>query len=129
MPKPVDIETPAAAPSEPAAALAPLNPIERSMMVSEIAERIRNVYDPEIPVNVHDLGLIYDIQVSENRDTHIIMTLTSPACPVAGILPGQVEEEAAGTPGIGKVSVELTWDPPFTIERIPYETRVMLGLD
>lgn len=106
-----------------------LNPIEQSMFVSEVAESIRNVYDPEIPVNVYDLGLIYDIQVDGDKNTHIVMTLTSPACPVAGSLPGEVEMAAREVPGIGNVSVELTWDPPFTIDRIPYEIRVMLGLD
>lgn len=127
MPKPVDIETPAN--TEENGAPRPLNSIEKSMFVSEIAERIRDVYDPEIPVNVYDLGLIYDIQVDDFKNVHIVMTLTSPGCPVAGILPGQVEEAARTTPGIGNTSVELTWDPPFTIERIPYEIRVMLGLD
>ena len=107
----------------------PLNVLEQSLYANEVAERIREVYDPEIPVNVYDLGLIYDIQVSENRDTHIVMTLTSPACPVAGSLPGEVEMAAKTTPDIGKVSVELTWDPPFTIDRRSPEIRLMLGID
>lgn len=114
---------------EPIAETAPLNPIQRSLFANEVAEYIRRVYDPEIPVNVYDLGLIYDIQVDEGRNTHIVMTLTSPACPVAGQLPLDVENAARETPGIGKVSLELTWDPPFTIERIPEEIRLMLGLD
>lgn len=108
---------------------APLNPIQRSLFANEVAEQIRNVYDPEIPVNVYDLGLIYDIQVSENRDVHVVMTLTSPACPVAGELPAEIEMAARQTPGVGKVTVELTWDPPFTIDRIPQDIRLMLGLD
>lgn len=109
--------------------VAPLNPIERSLFANEVAEYIRNVYDPEIPVNVYDLGLIYDIQVDDHRNVHIVMTLTSPACPVAGSLPGEVETAVRETPGIGKVSLELTWDPPFTIDRIPEDIRLMLGLD
>ncbi|MGV3616165.1 MAG: DUF59 domain-containing protein [Fimbriimonas sp.] len=107
----------------------PLNALEKTLFANEVAEQIRTVYDPEIPVNVYDLGLIYDIQVSDNRDVHIVMTLTSPACPVAGSLPGEVEGAARQTPGVGKVDVELTWDPPFTIERMSPEIRLMLGID
>ncbi len=107
----------------------PLNPLEKSLLANEVAEQIRTVYEPEIPVNVYDLGLIYDIQVADNRDVHVVMTLTSPACPVAGSLPGEVEGAARQTPGVGTVSVELTWDPPFTIDRIPDEIRLMLGID
>lgn len=106
-----------------------LNVLEQSLYANEVAERIREVYDPEIPVNVYDLGLIYDIQVSEDRNVHILMTLTSPACPVAGSLPGEVEMAARSTPDIGQVSVELTWDPPFTIDRMSPEVRLMLGID
>jgi len=106
-----------------------MNAIQRALFANEVAEHIRNVYDPEIPVNVYDLGLIYDIQVDDQKNVHILMTLTSPACPVAGILPGEVEDAARLTPGIGSVSLELTWDPPFTIDRIPEEIRLMLGLD
>jgi FeS assembly SUF system protein len=106
-----------------------LNPIQRALFANEVAEAIRMVYDPEIPVNVYDLGLIYDIQVDDDRNVHIVMTLTSPACPVAGELPMEVENAARLTPGIGKVSLELTWDPPFTIDRIPEDIRLMLGLD
>ncbi|MBS1717294.1 MAG: DUF59 domain-containing protein [Armatimonadetes bacterium] len=105
-----------------------MNAIERSLFANEVAEQIRTVYDPELPVNVYDLGLIYDIQVDGQKNVHIVMTLTSPACPVAGSLPGEVEMAARETPGIGKVTLELTWDPPFTIERIPEDVRLMLGL-
>ena len=106
-----------------------LNPIQRSLYANEVAEQIREVYDPEIPVNVYDLGLIYDIQVDEKRNVHVVMTLTSPACPVAGELPYDVESAARRTPGVGNVSVELTWDPPFTIDRMSEDVRLMLGLD
>jgi FeS assembly SUF system protein len=105
-----------------------LSPIARSLFANEVAEQIRTVYDPELPVNVYDLGLIYDIQVADNRDVHIMMTLTSPACPVAGTLPGEVQMAARQTPGIGTVTLELTWDPPFTIDSMSEEVRLMLGL-
>lgn len=103
--------------------------IEKSLFEAEIVEQIRQVYDPEIPINVYDLGLIYDIAVQDNRDAHVVMTLTSPSCPVAGVLPGQVEEAVRSTPNIGKVSLELTWDPPFTIEMMSEEAKLILGLD
>jgi FeS assembly SUF system protein len=105
-----------------------LTSIEKSLFEAEVVEKLREVYDPELPVNVYDLGLIYDIQVADNKDVHIVMTLTSPMCPVAGILPGEIEAAARTTPGIGNVSLELTWDPPFTIDRIPEEIRMSLGL-
>lgn len=107
----------------------PLNIVQQTLFANEVAERIREVYDPEIPVNVYDLGLIYDIQVQPNRDVHVLMTLTSPACPVAGSLPGEVEMAAKTTPDVGQVTVELTWDPPFTIDRMSPEIRLMLGID
>lgn len=105
----------------------PLNSIEKSLLENQVIEELRNVYDPEIPVNVYDLGLIYEIRIDDDKNVHILMTLTSPMCPVAGILPGEVETAARATPGVGKVSVELTWDPPFTIERMSEEVKLMLG--
>ncbi len=116
MPEPLDLSKP------------PLNAIEKSLLEAELVESIRTVYDPEIPVNVYDLGLIYDIDLKDDRSVHVTMTLTSPACPVAGILPGEVETVVRATPGVGAVSVELTWDPPFTIERMSEDVRLMLGL-
>lgn len=107
----------------------PMTTIEKSLFEAEIVEQIRTIYDPEIPINVYDLGLIYDIVVQDNRDTHVVMTLTSPSCPVAGVLPGQVEQAVRETQGIGKVSLELTWDPPFTIEMMSEEAKLILGLD
>lgn len=116
MPEPVPIR------AEPS-----LNPIERSVLESDVAEAIRTVYDPEIPINVYDLGLIYDIQISEERDVHVVMTLTSPACPVAGTLLGEVETAIRAVPWARSTSVELTWDPPFSMEMIPEETRLEMG--
>jgi FeS assembly SUF system protein len=121
MPKPLDVG--AEAPRRT------LTSIERSLFEAEVVEQIRMVYDPEIPVNVYDLGLIYDIQVDDDKNVHILMTLTSPACPVAGSLPGEVESAVRGTPGIGETSIELTWDPPFTIERMSDEVKLILGID
>jgi len=105
-----------------------LSAIEKSMFANEVAEQIREVYDPEIPINVYDLGLIYDIRVDDEKNVHIVMTLTSPMCPVAGSLPPEVEAAARNTPGIGDVYVELTWDPPFTIDMMSEEAKLTLGL-
>lgn len=105
----------------------PLSSIEKSLLSNEVAEAIRTVYDPEIPVNVYDLGLIYDIRISDERDIHIMMTLTSPACPVAGTLPGEVEMAVRGIPWARRVEVELTWDPPFTIDMVSEEVKLEMG--
>lgn len=123
---PADTGTNKPAPS--AASTTALTSIEKSMLEAEIAEQIREVYDPEIPVNVYDLGLIYDIQIDDERNAHIVMTLTSPMCPVAETLPGEVELAASRTPGVGRVTVELTWDPPFSLERMSDDVKLMLGL-
>jgi FeS assembly SUF system protein len=105
-----------------------LSTIERSLLESEVVEAIRLVYDPEIPVNVYDLGLIYDVSAGEAGFVDIVMTLTSPACPVAGTLPGEVEDAAREVAGVTGVRVELTWDPPFTIDRMSDEVKLLLGL-
>lgn len=110
------------------APIAPLDPIRRSLIENEVIEQIRTVYDPEIPVNVFDLGLIYGVEVQEDGSVDIKMTLTSPACPVAGILPGEVQDAASKAPGVKEARVELVWEPPFTIDRIPDHIRLELGL-
>lgn len=108
--------------------LTDMNSIQKSILEGEVIEAIRTVYDPEIPVNVYDLGLIYSIDIDDEANVAIQMTLTSPACPVAGILPGEVQEKARSAPGVKDASVELVWDPPFTIDRIPEHVRMELGL-
>lgn len=115
-------------PIEPTQEPRKLTSIEKSLFEGEVVEMLRTVFDPELPVNIYDLGLIYDVQVDDEKNTHILMTLTSPACPVAGILPGEVESAVRGVPGVGNVTVELTWEPPFTIEMMSEEVRLMLGL-
>ncbi len=105
-----------------------LNAIQKSLLEGEVIESIRQVYDPELPVNVYDLGLIYGIHINTDATVEITMTLTSPACPVAGTLPGEVEQAARQTPGVTDVKLDLVWDPPFTIDRIPEHVRLDLGL-
>jgi FeS assembly SUF system protein len=94
-----------------------------------ILDAIRQVYDPEIPVNLYDLGLIYRLEQNEAGDVEIDMTLTAPACPVAGTMPGKVAEAVAAVPGVGEVAVRLVWDPPWTRERMSEDARLVLGLD
>lgn len=93
----------------------------------QIVEAIREVYDPEIPVNVYDLGLIYNIDIDEENNVDIVMTLTAPNCPVAGILPGQVEDAARRVEGVGEVDLEMTFDPPFSPAMMSDEAKLELG--
>ncbi len=96
----------------------------------EDAEKaMRTVYDPEIPIDIYELGLIYECDINESDgSTAIVMTLTAPACPVAGILPGQVAEAVAGVEGIGEVVVTLTWDPTWDKEMMSEDAKLALGL-
>lgn len=105
-----------------------LNSIERSLLRNEVVEALREVYDPELPINIYDLGLIYELDVDEEAGVRIVMTLTSPMCPVAESLPAEVEEAARQVPGVARVDLELTWDPPFSIEMMSEEARLTLGL-
>lgn len=105
-----------------------LSPIEKTVLEGEIVEALRTVFDPEIPVNVYDLGLIYGIDIDYDGSVGIRMTLTSPGCPVAGILPGEVEEKAASVPGVSEAHVELVWDPTWTMDMMTDEAKLDLGL-
>lgn len=87
---------------------------------------LRTVYDPEIPVNIYDLGLIYECTMQDNGDVDITMTLTAPACPVAGEMPGQVAEAVAGVEGVGEVTVTLTWTPPWTPDHMSDDAKMAL---
>jgi FeS assembly SUF system protein len=89
---------------------------------------LRGVFDPEIPVNIYELGLIYDLKIDPSGAVSIRMTLTSPACPVAGALPGDVQSRVSAVPGVASVSVELVWDPPWDMSRMSEEARLQLGL-
>jgi FeS assembly SUF system protein len=94
---------------------------------NEAIKVLKTIYDPEIPVNIHDLGLIYDIMVAENGDVLVVMTLTSPACPVAGSLPGEVEQKLREHPMINEAKVELTFDPPWDKSMMTEEAMFELG--
>jgi FeS assembly SUF system protein len=101
-----------------------MNQLETSVM-----KAMRTVYDPEIPVNIYDLGLIYAQTVDEAGVVQIKMTLTAPSCPVAGILPGQVEAKVREVPGVTDVKLELVWDPPWDRDRMSDAAKLELGFD
>jgi FeS assembly SUF system protein len=93
----------------------------------KIIAALRNIYDPELPVNIYDLGLVYSIDI-KGRDVDVVMTLTSPNCPVAGSMPAQVECAIKALEEVDNVCVELTWDPPWDSNRLSDEVKLALGL-
>jgi FeS assembly SUF system protein len=100
--------------------------------VQEIEDRViaalRTCYDPEIPVDIYELGLIYDVQVDPSGAVGIRMTLTSPACPAAGSLPPEVEAKVRAIPGVTAVQVDVVWDPPWDKDRMSEAARLQLGI-
>ena len=92
-----------------------------------IIEMIKTVYDPEIPVNVYDLGLIYGIQIHPDRTVNVSMTLTAPNCPAAGYLPAQVEQRVRAVDGVTEAQVDLTFDPPYHPDMMSEEAKLELG--
>jgi FeS assembly SUF system protein len=96
---------------------------------AKVVEALRTVYDPEIPVNIYDLGLIYELIVNDAGEAQVKMTLTSPGCPVAGILPGQVEEKVREVPGVAAVKLDLVWDPPWNRNMMTDAAKLELGFD
>jgi FeS assembly SUF system protein len=110
--------------AEPAAASAG----EGDELKTRVIEAVSQVYDPEIPVNIYELGLIYRLDVARDGSVEVDMTLTSPACPVAGSLPGEVEARVREVDGVNDVHVELVWDPPWTPEKMTEAARLELGM-
>jgi len=102
--------------------------IEKSVLHNEVIEALKTVYDPEIPVNVYALGLIYEVEVFDDRTAHVVMTLTTPMCPVAESLPGEVEDAIRNLSSVKAIKVDLTWDPPYSLDKMPDEVKLMLGL-
>ena len=95
---------------------------------SRIVDALKTIFDPEIPVNIHELGLIYGVDVAADGAVVVRMTLTAPACPAAGILPGEVESKVRAVDGVTDVRVELVWDPPWSPDRMTDAARLQLGL-
>ncbi len=112
-------------PPEKASAL-PAEEVER--MTDQIVAALKTVYDPEIPADIYELGLIYRIEIEDDRSVKVDMTLTTPNCPAAGELPTNVENAVASVPGVGQVTVNVVWDPPWDQSRMSDEARVVLNM-
>lgn len=93
-----------------------------------IVEALKSIYDPEIPVDIYELGLIYDVEVSDDGDAVVLMTLTTPHCPVAESMPGEVELRVLSVPGVRDAEVKLVWDPPWDPSKMSDEARLELGM-
>ena len=98
-----------------------------SELKEKIVSAIKKIYDPEIPVNIYDLGLIYTISINKESEVQILMSLTAPGCPVAGEMPGWVAEAIEPLPGIKNVDVELVWEPPWGMDMMSDEAKLELG--
>jgi len=102
--------------------------VDTNALEQRVIQALRTVYDPEIPVNIYDLGLVYELQVDDAGAVMIRMTLTAPGCPVAQTFPGTVEQAVKSVPGVTDARVELVWDPPWSRELISEATRLELGM-
>ncbi|MEZ4826324.1 MAG: DUF59 domain-containing protein [Bacteroidia bacterium] len=101
--------------------------MNKEALKDNVIEVIKTVYDPEIPVNIWELGLVYDVAVNDEGKAHILMTLTAPACPAAEMLPEEIKEKTMGIEGINDAEVEITFDPPWTKEMMSEEAMLELG--
>lgn len=111
---------------QPEAATATL--FDPSDLENGIVEALKTIFDPEIPVNIYELGLIYDIDIQDEGVVQVKMTLTAPGCPVAGTLPVEVKEKVAGVPGVKAADVELVWDPTWNPSMMSEAARLQLGM-
>ncbi len=125
---PFGFPEPAATEEFSATAGAPLEAGAQVASEAEVAIALQTVHDPEIPVNIYDLGLIYEIDIAKDGNVEIEMSLTAPGCPVAGEMPGEVARAVAALPGAGEVTVRLVWDPPWTPERMSEDAKLALGM-
>jgi len=101
---------------------------KETVLFEKVKDALRDIYDPEIPVNIYELGLIYDIAVNHLGDVYIRMTLTSPACPVAGTLPGEIEAKVELLPDVSECEVEVVWEPTYSMHMMSESARLQLGL-
>ena len=133
-PLPVENQAPETPPpSEP---IAPKEPLPTPLTLEQITalkerivEALHKCFDPEIPVNIYELGLIYDITIAPEGAVHVNMTLTSPGCPVAGTLPGDVQRRILPLENVTAVKVDVVWDPPWTPDRMSEAAKLQLGID
>jgi FeS assembly SUF system protein len=106
----------------------PLTAAQAAALQDQITAALRTCYDPEIPVNIYDLGLIYEAKVDTSGHASVEMTLTAPGCPASGWLAGEVEEKISALPGIKSVWVDVVWDPPWSMEMMSEAAKLQLGL-
>lgn len=106
----------------------PAAPVDREALREQIVVTLKSIFDPEIPVNIYDLGLIYGFEVAEDGSVEIEMTLTAPGCPVAGMIVEEVAQKTGAIEGVRASRVKLTWDPPWTQDRMSEEAMLELGL-
>ena len=107
---------------------APLEPGTKVADEPAVIEAIRTVYDPEIPVNIYDLGLIYSIDINEDGNVSVEMSLTAPGCPVAGEMPGMVSDAVATVKGTGEIETKIVWEPAWTPDRMSEDAKLALGM-
>jgi FeS assembly SUF system protein len=106
----------------------PARMAEVQALGERIVDRLKTVFDPEIPVNIYEMGLVYRIDVEDDNAIRVEMTLTSPHCPVAETLPGEVEQKVAGVEGVTSCKVEIVWDPPWNPSMMTEEAKLELGM-
>jgi FeS assembly SUF system protein len=128
-PKPAEPNAPAGAPPPEPAPAADLTPEQVKDLEQEIVKVLCTCFDPEVPVNIYEMGLIYDLAIEPSGAVGIRMTLTSPACPVAGSLPGEVEAKVRRVPGVRSVKLDLVWDPPWDPSRMSEAAKLQLGME
>lgn len=126
-------ETAASHPQRPAAetpvpAEQSQSAVDVSVLEGQVKDALRTVHDPEIPINIYELGLIYELQVEPTGQVHVQMTLTAPSCPEAEMIPGRVEQAIREVPGVTEVKVELVWEPPWTPQKMSEAARLQLGI-
>ncbi|HYD15229.1 MAG TPA: SUF system Fe-S cluster assembly protein [Hyphomicrobium sp.] len=119
---------PGVSPEAPAAAVSALPQEELDRLTTDIVAALKTVYDPEIPADIYELGLIYKIDINDDREVAVEMTLTAPGCPVAGEMPKWVEDAVNSVPGISGTKVTLTFDPPWDQSRMSDEARLALNM-
>jgi FeS assembly SUF system protein len=127
-PDPPPASVPTSVPNSPITPEASMEPVDVGELEEKIIAALRTCYDPEVPVNIYEMGLIYDLDVQPSGEVVVRMTLTSPACPVAGSLPPEVQTKVAAIRGVKSAKVDLVWDPPWTPERMSEAAKLELGM-
>ncbi len=115
-------------PDAPKPETTPTTPQPPKSLKDQVVDVLKNTYDPEIPVNIHELGMIYECTLNDQNEVYVRMTLTTPACPVAGTLPGEVENKIRAVPGVKSVKLELVWEPAWNPSMMSEASRLKLGL-